>query len=316
MFGNSFTTGNRSTSPANGMLAVGVGSYVAGNTFSGSEDRPGQFAVKLTSNSHFVGNEISCGAAENTCNQVQVAGPNTHVIGNRFRYQLTSVTGLSDAHVNLLNLSSNGETVVASNVFSYEGLDNALGQMATNRPVSAFDNGFGSGNYQIYNNVIHVDGNLPEAVAVDGAILISSAGANGRVSGNIIEGWAGPVFESIATLDTVEFVYNVCHNNQDEAQCDANGGNVVGDPLFANTSDFTLAAGSPAIDAGEDQLHLADIDGSRADAGVHGGPYGFSQFYDQRVAGTAPYIFPMFSEINLDNPEQLSVKAISVARFK
>ena len=59
-------------------------------------------------------------------------------------------------------------------------------------------------------------------------------------------------------------------------------GNLGDDPLFSAwvddgdpaTDDFTLRAGSPAIDAGDPSSGRADLDGTRNDMGVFGGPNG------------------------------------------
>ncbi len=51
-------------------------------------------------------------------------------------------------------------------------------------------------------------------------------------------------------------------------------GNVIGDPLFVDAlaGDFHLSGGSPAIDAGDPAV--LDLDGSRSDMGLYGGPAG------------------------------------------
>lgn len=54
-------------------------------------------------------------------------------------------------------------------------------------------------------------------------------------------------------------------------------GNIYGDPLFMDveSNNFTLAPGSPGIDAGHPDSQYNDVDGSRNDIGVTGGPFGF-----------------------------------------
>jgi len=51
-------------------------------------------------------------------------------------------------------------------------------------------------------------------------------------------------------------------------------GNVEADPLFAGGDDFQLGAGSTAIDAGDPDPTLDDVDGTRNDLGAFGGPEG------------------------------------------
>ena len=48
------------------------------------------------------------------------------------------------------------------------------------------------------------------------------------------------------------------------------------DPLFTDPEnlDFTLQPGSPAIDAGDPDPAFDDVDGSRNDMGIFGGPGG------------------------------------------
>lgn len=60
-------------------------------------------------------------------------------------------------------------------------------------------------------------------------------------------------------------------------------GNVSSDPLFANAADndFRLLVESPCIDAGDPDPKYDDIDKTRNDMGVYGGPYG--QTYDYSV---------------------------------
>ncbi|MDP2312057.1 MAG: hypothetical protein Q8P41_04065 [Pseudomonadota bacterium] len=50
--------------------------------------------------------------------------------------------------------------------------------------------------------------------------------------------------------------------------------NVAGDPLFTDSAggDWSLLAGSPGIDGGPDEEGYADVDGTRNDIGVYGGP--------------------------------------------
>ena len=53
-------------------------------------------------------------------------------------------------------------------------------------------------------------------------------------------------------------------------------GNLSVDPLFTDAAngDYTLAAGSPCIDAGDPDAAYDDLDGTRNDMGAFGGPYG------------------------------------------
>jgi hypothetical protein len=84
------------------------------------------------------------------------------------------------------------------------------------------------------------------------------------------------------TADTADFVIrnnlfwgataNACGTLLDPV---GTNDNADADPLFtdARGGDWTLAAGSPAIDAGPDLEGYADVDGTRNDIGVYGGPF-------------------------------------------
>lgn len=52
-------------------------------------------------------------------------------------------------------------------------------------------------------------------------------------------------------------------------------GNVQAPPLFVDAAggDYHLRTASPAVDAGDDDDTYLDLDGTRADAGAHGGPF-------------------------------------------
>jgi hypothetical protein len=79
-----------------------------------------------------------------------------------------------------------------------------------------------------------------------------------------------------APADRISLKNNLIFGNSDgnySGMDDASGthGNLTGDPLFFSEADFHLKAGSPAIDAGREDL--LDKDGSRSDIGAYGGPF-------------------------------------------
>jgi hypothetical protein len=47
---------------------------------------------------------------------------------------------------------------------------------------------------------------------------------------------------------------------------------IAADPLFVSSTDFHLASGSPCIDSGTDSYGYRDLDGTRNDMGIYGGP--------------------------------------------
>jgi hypothetical protein len=91
---------------------------------------------------------------------------------------------------------------------------------------------------------------------------------------------------------------NTAMNNNSTASY---GGGIVpqntlsADPLVVDTTNFVLQAGSPARDAGNPDPRFNDIDGTRNDMGIYGGP-----FYDpDGRSGTKPVVL----KAELDNTQ-------------
>jgi hypothetical protein len=64
---------------------------------------------------------------------------------------------------------------------------------------------------------------------------------------------------------------------------------VNADPAFVNTTDFVLGPSSPARNAGDPDPRFNDIDGTRNDMGIYGGP-----FYDpEGLTGSKPVVMQM-----------------------
>ena len=118
---------------------------------------------------------------------------------------------------------------------------------------------------------------------------VSGSFVNNIVSGNGVAAteWVGKKtgiwFNASATA--FKLTHNLVHGNKDNDVCkggtpgktacaaikfDGVNGNLSKDPMFVSTSDFKLKKGSPAINAGDPSIK--DIDGSRSDIGVYGGP--------------------------------------------
>ncbi len=74
------------------------------------------------------------------------------------------------------------------------------------------------------------------------------------------------------------FTYNnVWANAGNDIQADSVEDNISVDPMFVGNGDYHLQYGSPCIDAGDP--NILDVDGSRSDLGVYGGPGGESYEY-------------------------------------
>jgi len=129
----------------------------------------------------------------------------------------------------------------------------------------------------IDNNVVNHNGNC--------GVAPWSTGCRGRIINNIITNngwrkeWVCPCVGVWNYGDWAkwEFVYNIVWNNKEGNyrdiwdQTDLNG-NLSIDPKFIGEGIFLLKEDSPAINAGH--LETSDIDGSRSDIGLYGGPQG------------------------------------------
>lgn len=171
---------------------------------------------------------------------------------------------------------------------------------------------FGDSSAQLYNNVVRdqlgwgvIASGSSEMVAVNNAIVRNgttglaawNAGVSGMFTNNVItangtsaDEWVG-VKAGIwfnATPGTFVLSNNLSWGNANVDACEGgspNGepctpipfdgveGNLSLDPMLTDllTNDWHLMPGSPAIDAGADWLD--DLDGSRSDMGVYGGPF-------------------------------------------
>jgi len=58
-------------------------------------------------------------------------------------------------------------------------------------------------------------------------------------------------------------------------------GVIFADPMLSSDSNFYLQAGSPCINSGDPTI--LDVDGSRSDMGMHGGPGGITYFYPEEA---------------------------------
>jgi len=133
---------------------------------------------------------------------------------------------------------------------------------------------------EVINNVITSNGTTGFAAL--------GGGVTGRLANNVITSNGWDVSEWVLKRTGVwlyaapsyQVAYNDVWSNQLSDACtgdpcmaitlDGMNGNVSIDPMFADTTEYTLAPGSPLIDAGDPAI--LDPDGSRSDMGAHGGP--------------------------------------------
>jgi hypothetical protein len=111
---------------------------------------------------------------------------------------------------------------------------------------------------------------------VDGAVSFTTVYLDTKLEGNIFTGGGA----CAVSADTNDFTLrnNVFFDNTANVcglltEPVGTNGNIGDDPLL--DADYALGAGSPAEDAGPEDGGYEDMDGSRNDIGVYGGPYAF-----------------------------------------
>jgi len=143
-----------------------------------------------------------------------------------------------------------------------------------------------------------------------------------RVSGNIVLDFAGysgtSSYYPISANPGSELSNNLCYESSGD--CPAGNGNLNADPRLVDLVDYRLAPNSPAIDAGPDAYEFADLDRTRKDIGVHGGPWSIGQYDAQRDPyNFTPYVYPLVSAgwfPGSGTSGTLEVQAIGVARLR
>ena len=89
------------------------------------------------------------------------------------------------------------------------------------------------------------------------------------------------------------------------------------DPLLVDYENYSPLANSPVIDSGSQMYNYADLDRTRNNIGVYGGPWRIDQFDVQRdPLNFAPYVYPMFSGSSAFGGGTLDVKAVGVAKLR
>jgi hypothetical protein len=153
----------------------------------------------------------------------------------------------------------------------------------------------------VFSGLLYVENEdrTAETTVVEGAVFLGGLSAyiaSVEVHNAVFEGAGVTSSASTVTLDGSIFTNAACavqhsgsgslrvessdfyentSNNCAGADPVGSNGNIGGNPLFtdARTRDFTLQAGSAAIDAGPAGDTWADVDGSRNDMGAWGGPF-------------------------------------------
>jgi hypothetical protein len=274
--------------------------YVAGNTISDS-------AITLRDSAWIVGNIIN--NPHSSLTPILILGGSWHrILANRVLFRLINDCTY-DPNGKYTGIYVNSDYIlIADNVVE-------LADFCRNQSVQRGIRSQGSGLAVIIDNVIRGVSENPNRI---GWAIDSSTSAS-RISGNIILDYAsgngGPITSSSASADISN---NLCYRNSGD--CPAGNGNLNADPKFIDLLDYRLAADSPAIDAGPADYEYADLDRTRNDMGVHGGPWDIGQYDAQRnPSNVTPYVYPLTTAgwfPGSGTSGSLEVRALGVARLR
>lgn len=232
---------------------------------------------------------------------------NIQIIGNTFKntigpnppgISLDSVTGLikdnyfSQRWDGALYISNSSNVDVVNNIFTscYAWNSNA-GVNVTNSTVTIRNNLFRDGHIystgsscgvyssdssvSIYNNLFFGNnGHRGVCAYINNSNFIAKNNifTNNSSDSEIIY---------IGGSGTQDFSYNNIWNNtasQDTTGVIFGPGNIALDPLFVDTNNFGLGSSSPCRDSGDPAVEFNDLNSTRNDMGIQGGPYGFMPY--------------------------------------
>ena len=314
VIGNSLTNGQ--------IYAAGTElSYVAGNKVVGNIANYGK-------QSYVVGNSINCRSYNEghvtissgytydkkgqTCravyNHPTITG---YVVANQIDLHVDTQTAQTDGWKRGIELYGANQ-MVASNVIRFNKLNNLswVGQAKSYVGIWADQ----AGVYDVFNNIVDMDTGIPAGTEGKAAIHFGAT-AVGHAQNNIVQNSPNDAIKSWhPTGNVVQIANNICFNNA--TNCGTDNGNVTSNPLFVDHVNYVLASGSPGINAGYNSLSRADLDKSRADIGIHGGPFGYSQYQAQLQNVTKPFVYPVFNNVNATDANTVAVRALAVSRLK
>lgn len=291
--GSLFIVGNRMAAGSRINDIRSDGAYVAGNVLAGGW-------ILVHAYAWVVGNEIWGGdgqpgiMASNGSSRSMVLA--NRVLCDAARSFTFPYTGCVDVR--------SPSTLIASNVVKV----NDRGSFFDGNAGIYFS---GTGTAEILNNVVY--GTPPSASQGRAGILADSG--MGRISGNIVVQWTSNKNPIDFDPNTMLVTHNICYNSS--GNCPPGEGNRVVDPRFVDYQDFRLRPDSPAINAGPPDDGLADLDRTRNDMGVYGGPWSIGQYDAQRDPNNfAPYVYPLFNAGSILSGDTLEVHALGVARLR
>ena len=290
--GSLVVVGNRFAAGSSIVSINSDGAYIAGNELLNGQ-------ISASSSAWIVGNKVSI---SNYSSAAIDAGGMTksRILANRARCYLGNGFCIS---------ATQTDNLIAGNLVEV-GLEQSAPGNVAQRGIYAG----GIGQSIVLNNLIRAFP-LPDGFVRSGAgIHVESPSA--RVAGNIVLDWVSNSNTPIAvTSDSRDVSYNLCHNNS--GNCPTGSGNLNADPLLVDLTDYSLNAGSPGIDAGPPDDGLADLNRTRNDLGIHGGPWAIDQYDRQRASDNiAPFVYPLFELGSNLSGSLLDIQALGVARMR
>ncbi|GMQ47911.1 hypothetical protein [Vibrio sp. 10N] len=237
------------------------------------------------------------------------SGTHSRVIGNFINRLVSddsnsaSQVGLSPIYLYGNGVFSNNTVLAGGNTYQAPGTPSSI-------TLAQF-----YGSFDVKNNVFHVE---PIALQDRERISIDVRSGDAHFSNNIFVNLPNDVaFSGLDRANGTTLENNLCFSELDGVPCIEHAGVTVVDDLKLD-SQFRPLAGSPAINAGIDDVFYRDVDGTRSDIGIEGGPLPKSQFDAQRSASeSAPYLYPLFeANASLSNNGELNVKAIAISKLR
>jgi hypothetical protein len=278
----------------------------------------------IFSNVHVLGNRFSCQVAtiDRKCATTSVGD----VIGNHFGYAVDrEARNMVTLQLDIgSGVSAPVVSIVANNVFDHSVT--ATNQQGNQQGEPVDFGGVTSvqvegSDFELRNNVFDYSGVQAQATAAEDVPVLDVRAAI-EMRGNIIHqsvSAGGPrqvaiAYASPAIASDSVFANNLCFESG--TTCGTSNGNLDVDPQFAEFTNFTLGAASPAINAGPIDATLSDIDLSRNDMGVHGGPLPYQQFIDQINNSNEPYTYPLLVRDKAFTQDGVGVHFFSAARMR
>ncbi len=268
------------------LLEVGASAVISNNTLQSSA----RGVQGLGSNSvQILKNQIT-NCRGSFGGGIVLGGGTAQIIGNSLAAcwdGAINLNGLIDAFVASNRIQNNGGWGNAGGV----NIGNSIVRFRNNL---VFNNGSDHGDsagldaflstLELINNIFY--SNNISSAGRDGDAL-SLSGVNLTAKNNIIASNASGSAEETVVFrgtGTQDFSYNDVWGNGGNNQMKGivmGSGNIQLDPLFVDTTNWHLKLNSPCVNAGDPGPAFNDLDGTRNDMGIDGGPYGTLVDQDQ-----------------------------------